>query len=170
MKVSNFHKNGAFLVLWVSEWQKEFLENSEEWCIDSTHKTSKSFNTVAGKKPEDCFLFTIGVRNAITNKGLPAKRIMIDCRPIEIGAMEEVFGNSINILSCYWHINRAWEVNVKKHIKVQNSTHASNIACNIIHAVLSNMIHATTSVAYDTLYNKFLMKFGEYEDFILYFN
>ncbi|OAD73091.1 hypothetical protein PHYBLDRAFT_71578 [Phycomyces blakesleeanus NRRL 1555(-)] len=99
------HKNGLFLVLWVSEWQKEFLENLEEWCIDSTHKTSK-----------------------------------------------------------------AWEVNVKKHIKVQNSTHALNIACNSVYAVLSNMMHATTSVAYNTLYNEFLVKFGEYENFILFFN
>ncbi|OAD75670.1 hypothetical protein PHYBLDRAFT_64576 [Phycomyces blakesleeanus NRRL 1555(-)] len=172
-----------------------FLENLEEWCIDSTHKTSKSFNTVAGKGSEDCFLFTIVMQNPITNKGLSVcffitdheytstlnqwltwvkntftlkvKRIMIDCSPIEIGAIEEVFGNSINILLCYWHIKRAWEVNLKKHIKVQNSTHVSNIAHNSVHAVLSNMMHATTSVAYDILYNKFLVKFGEYENFIL---
>ncbi|OAD70582.1 hypothetical protein PHYBLDRAFT_171328 [Phycomyces blakesleeanus NRRL 1555(-)] len=95
---------------------------------------------------------------------------MIDCSPIEISAIKEVFGNSVNILLYHWHIKRAWEVNIKKHIKVQNSTHASNIACNSVCAVLSNMMHATTSVAYDTLYNEFLMKFGEYENFILYFN
>ncbi|KAL0096840.1 hypothetical protein J3Q64DRAFT_1693274 [Phycomyces blakesleeanus] len=72
---------------------------------------------------------------------------MIDCSSIEIGAIEEIFGNSI---------------------KVQKSTHASNIAHNSVRAILSNMMHATTSVAYDILYNEFLVKFGEYEDFILY--
>ncbi|OAD65514.1 hypothetical protein PHYBLDRAFT_153416 [Phycomyces blakesleeanus NRRL 1555(-)] len=136
------HKNGPFLILWVSEWQKEFLENSEEWYIDSTHKTSKSFNTVAGKGPEDCFLFTIVVQNPITNKESLVCFFIADYEytstlseyPIEIGAIEEVFGNSVNILLCHWHIKRAWEVNVKKHIKVQNSTHASNIARNSIHA------------------------------------
>ncbi|KAL0086210.1 hypothetical protein J3Q64DRAFT_1833955 [Phycomyces blakesleeanus] len=119
------------------ELKQWFLENLEEWCIDSTHKTSKSFNTVAGKGSEDCFLFTIVMQNPITNKGLSVcffitdheytstlnqwltwvkntftlkvKRIMIDCSPIEIGAIEEVFAH------------------------------------NSVHAVLSNMMHATTS-------------------------
>ena len=36
------HENGPFLISWVSDWQKKFLEEAEEWCIDSTHKTCKS--------------------------------------------------------------------------------------------------------------------------------
>ncbi|KAL0077471.1 hypothetical protein J3Q64DRAFT_1702862 [Phycomyces blakesleeanus] len=44
----------------------------------------------------------------------------------------------------------------QKEIKVQNSTYAFNIACNSVCAVLSNIMHATTSVAYDILYNEFL--------------
>ncbi|OAD72004.1 hypothetical protein PHYBLDRAFT_146983 [Phycomyces blakesleeanus NRRL 1555(-)] len=137
MKLSRKHVDHYESVkLWVQELNESeittlftFLENSEEWCIDSTYKTSKSFNTVAGKEPEDCFVFTITVQNPITNKGLPVcffitdheytstlsqwltwvkntftlkmKRIIIDCSPIEISAIEEVFGNSVNILLCH---------------------------------------------------------------------
>ncbi|OAD67784.1 hypothetical protein PHYBLDRAFT_72195 [Phycomyces blakesleeanus NRRL 1555(-)] len=72
------HKNGPFFVWRVFEWQKEFLENLEEWCIDSTYKISKSFNTVASKGPEDCFQFTISVQNPITNKGLPVYFFITD--------------------------------------------------------------------------------------------
>ncbi|KAG1169094.1 hypothetical protein G6F36_012129 [Rhizopus arrhizus] len=55
-----FHENGPFLLSW-------FLEEAEEWCIDSTHKTCKSLNNPA----ENNYLFTIVVRSPITNKGVP---------------------------------------------------------------------------------------------------
>ncbi|OAD68279.1 hypothetical protein PHYBLDRAFT_173285 [Phycomyces blakesleeanus NRRL 1555(-)] len=86
---------------------------------------------------------------------------MIDCSPIEIGALEEVFGGSVDTLLCHWHIKRAWEVNVKKHIKVQNLTQTSNIACNSVHAVLSNLMHAETSQVFDVSYSEFLEKFED---------
>ncbi|OAD71981.1 hypothetical protein PHYBLDRAFT_169891 [Phycomyces blakesleeanus NRRL 1555(-)] len=99
-----------------------------------------------GKEPEDCFVFTITVRNPITNKGLPVCFFITD--------------HEYTSTLSQW---LTW-------VKVQNSTHASNIAHNSVCAVLSNMIHTTTSVAYDTLYNELLVKSGKYKDFILYFN
>ncbi|KAI9246546.1 hypothetical protein EDC94DRAFT_529522 [Helicostylum pulchrum] len=51
---------GPFIVSWISPWRKM-------WYIDSTHKTSKSFLN----PKEDCYLFTIIVRNKMTNKGVP---------------------------------------------------------------------------------------------------
>ncbi|KAI8995035.1 hypothetical protein BDB01DRAFT_709283, partial [Pilobolus umbonatus] len=58
--------NGPFLVSWMSPWQKMILENAEEWCIDSTHKTCKSFV----KSTDDCYLCTIVFCNKVTKKGV----------------------------------------------------------------------------------------------------
>ncbi|KAG1054848.1 hypothetical protein G6F43_003157 [Rhizopus delemar] len=44
-----------------------FLEEAEEWYIDSTHKSCKSLNNPA----ENNYLFTIVVRSPVTNKGVP---------------------------------------------------------------------------------------------------
>ncbi|KAI7863800.1 uncharacterized protein EV154DRAFT_586403, partial [Mucor mucedo] len=61
-------EGGRIMVAWVSPYQKEFLASSYEWCLDSTYKTCKSF--LHGDKY--CYFFTIVVRNATTNKGIPA--------------------------------------------------------------------------------------------------
>jgi hypothetical protein len=91
-----------------------------------------------------CYLYTIVVRSPFTNKGVPVAfmltsneiipllvkwlqnikdnnnlnvaRIMIDCSTAEIGAIRQVFGG-VDILLCHWHIKRAWDVNVKKHVR-----------------------------------------------------
>ncbi|KAL0096838.1 hypothetical protein J3Q64DRAFT_1693272 [Phycomyces blakesleeanus] len=90
---------------------------------------------------------------------------MIDCSSAEIRAIGKVFRNEVDLILRHWHIKRAWEVN----IKVVNSTQDSNIACNIIQAALNNMMYASTSVAFNNLYNSFLEKCKDYETFIAYF-
>ena len=59
------NENGPFLMSWISDWQKKYLEESEEWCIDSTHKTCKSITDPT----RDSYLFTIVVHNYTTKRG-----------------------------------------------------------------------------------------------------
>ncbi|OAD75522.1 hypothetical protein PHYBLDRAFT_143775 [Phycomyces blakesleeanus NRRL 1555(-)] len=135
------------LVSWVSPWQKKFLENAEEWYLDSIHKTCKSF-----LDNKDCYLMSVAVYNPVTNKGVPVaffvisiecsyiiarwlnwlkdtnslkvKQIMIDCSSIEQKAIRDTFGPSVQILLCHWHIKCAWESHVKK-VTISNA-HCKN--------------------------------------------
>lgn len=93
----------------------------------------------------NCYLYTIVVRNKITNKGVPVcflitnrevtpilakwlnwikkntnvnpQRIVIDCSTTEIEALRQAFSGQVDILLCHWHIKRAWE----KHLKTDAS-------------------------------------------------
>ena len=132
-------KDGApFLFAWIAPWQLRYLQSAEEWCIDSTHKTCESIND----PKKDSYLYTIIIRSPVTNRGVPVcqfitdreviptlsswlnwlktnfilkvKRIMIECSPTEIAAINEVFGDNVSILLCHWHIKRAWETHLKK--------------------------------------------------------
>ncbi|KAI7847564.1 hypothetical protein BDC45DRAFT_418743, partial [Circinella umbellata] len=59
--------SSSFVIAWVSPWQKLVSNNKYyDICIDSTHKTCKSF-----LNDEDCYLFTIVAKNSSTNKGCP---------------------------------------------------------------------------------------------------
>lgn len=53
--------NGPILVSWLSPWRKKHLIEAEEWCLDSAHKTCKSF--VDSK--QDCYLYTIMIRSPL---------------------------------------------------------------------------------------------------------
>lgn len=114
---------------------------AEEWCIDSTHKTCKSFI----QSSADCYLYTIVVRNNVTNKGVPVcffitnrevtpvlvkwlewvkncasvkpKRIMIDCSATEMEALRLAFEGQVDILFCHWHIKRDWEKHLKTDVR-----------------------------------------------------
>ncbi|OAD66983.1 hypothetical protein PHYBLDRAFT_151921 [Phycomyces blakesleeanus NRRL 1555(-)] len=162
-----FHEgNGPYLVSWISPWQKKILELADEWCIDSTHKTCKSL--VDSSKHS--YLYTIVVRSNVTNKGVPVcffvtnaefittllqwlnwvksncslcvKCMMIDCSPVEIGALEEDFGQSVQVLLCHWHIKRAWEMHIKKDVKITGATHKSKCEQNAVWVALNLLIHA----------------------------
>ncbi|KAG1046890.1 hypothetical protein G6F43_010640 [Rhizopus delemar] len=168
-----FHENGHFLLSWVSPWQKKFLEEAEEWCIDSTHKTCKSLNNPA----ENSYLFTIVVRSPITNKGVPVcffitdrevlstleqwltwlkstftlklKKIMIDCSPTEIGAIRSVFGDAN---------------------KVDKATKRSENVRSAVRASLNSMMYAKSCEEFDLSVSLFNVKYKEYTSFVDYFN
>ncbi|OAD72705.1 hypothetical protein PHYBLDRAFT_146020 [Phycomyces blakesleeanus NRRL 1555(-)] len=76
-----------------------------------------------------------------SNCSLHVKCVIIDCSPVEIGALEKVFGQSVQVLLCYWHIKRAWEMHIKKDIKE----------------------------AFYQQYDKFVSKFAGHEKFVAYF-
>lgn len=91
-------------------------------------------------------MYTIVVRNKVTNKGVPVcffvtnrevtavlvkwlewvkesadispKRVMIDCSATEIQALRQVFSVNIDILLCHWHIKRAWEKHIKTDVRL----------------------------------------------------
>lgn len=44
------------------------------------------------------------------------KSIMIDCSPVEINAINQVYGDVVQVLLCHWHIKRAWEKHIKKMV------------------------------------------------------
>jgi hypothetical protein len=46
--------------------KKKDLIEAEEWCLDSTHKTCKSFIN----SKQDCYLYTIMIRSPISHKGI----------------------------------------------------------------------------------------------------
>lgn len=189
------HENGPFLVSWVSPWQKTQLEEALEWCIDSTHKTCKTFSN-----PSDySYLFTIVVRSQTTNKGVPVcffitsheivptlktwlewlnsnltlrvKRIMIDCSPTEIRAIKEVFdNNNVDILLCHWHIKRAWETHIKRDVKVANSTHETKRLQDSVRASLNNMMHADTEETFNLSLQLFQHQYKDQQVFLAYFD
>lgn len=118
----------------------QLLEESFDWCIDSTHHTCKSMNN----PNQHCYLYTIVVRSTVTNKGVPVcfmltsneiipnlvkwlqwikennnlnvNRIMIDWSTTEIAAIRHVFNDQVAILLCHWHIKRAWEAHIKTDV------------------------------------------------------
>ena len=99
--------------------------------MDSTHKTCKSIV----KPTSDSYLFSIVAKNDVTGQGYPLAymitdkedsehlqiwlrwlrdcihyipdRIMIDCSPVEINSIRQVYGNYIQVLLCHWYIKRA---------------------------------------------------------------
>jgi hypothetical protein len=116
---------------------------STEWCLDATHDTCRSF-TEDGKK---AYLFSIVLKNPITNQGAPVAymitnhqyiwviaewlkwlvdigcgskvvTIMIDCDAAEISAIKEAFGNRVKILLCHWHLKRSWERKIKSTVSI----------------------------------------------------
>lgn len=187
--------DGPFLVSWLSPWQLNLLKTSQEWCIDSTHKTCTSFNN-----PNDsCYLFTIVIKSPITNKGvpvcffitdaekqpilvqwlkwlvdvagpLPVKKIMIDCSRAEISAIHEVFGPSFNVLLCHWHIKRAWEKHLKSLVKVPNSTMESVQARANVRSMLNNLMYADNEDEYDSMFTMFQEKYeDDFSSFVMYY-
>ncbi|CEP17264.1 hypothetical protein [Parasitella parasitica] len=192
--LQDFQVNGPFILLWVSPWQKVFLEQAEEWCVDSTHKTCKSLND----PKESSYLYTIVVKSPITLKGVPVcffltdkeviptlskwlsllkstfslnvKTIMIDCSPTEIGAIQNVFKNEVQVLLCHWHIKRAWETNIKKHIKEDKATKEAEGRRVSVRAALNGLMYAKTSEEFDLSLALFNMKFKKYDSFLVYFN
>ena len=118
----------------------QYLEEATEWCIDSTHKTCKSFVSPT----KNAYLFSVVVRSPATNKGVPVcffitdheiiptieewlmwlkstfslnvKSIMVDCSAAEIAAIKNVFGDQVSIDLCDWNIKRAWEAHIKKDV------------------------------------------------------
>ncbi|KAI7870061.1 hypothetical protein BDF14DRAFT_230400 [Spinellus fusiger] len=135
-------ENGPFLVSWMSPWQKSILETADEWCIDSTHKTCKSFTCSSA----DCYLFTI-VRSC-TCFGTVDE---LD----EIEAIRQVFGNTVETLLCHWHIKRAWEKRLKTDVKIPNSTHESVNSRNHIRILISNLMYAQTIEIFDSAWETF---------------
>jgi hypothetical protein len=90
---------------------------------------------------KDCYLMSVVVYNNVTNKGVPVaffvnsiesgstiskwlewlkstfnlnvNKIMIDCSATEQMAIRHVFGNSVQILLCHWHIREAWDGHIR---------------------------------------------------------
>lgn len=187
--------DGPFLVSWLSSWQLDLLKQAKEWCLDSTHKTCISFNN-----PNDsCFLFTIIIKNPATNKGvpvcffltdaerqsvlvqwlrwlidvagpLPVEKIMIDCSQTEISAIREVFGESLNVLLCHWHIKRAWEKHLKTDVKIRNSTMESVQARATVRSTLNNLMYAEEEEEYDRVFAAFEEKYKDsFGTFVAYY-
>ena len=45
------------------------------------------------------------------------KIFMIDDADQEIAAIKAVYGTSIKILICFWHVQRAWRRNIVKKVR-----------------------------------------------------
>ncbi|OAD65926.1 hypothetical protein PHYBLDRAFT_175667 [Phycomyces blakesleeanus NRRL 1555(-)] len=159
-----------------------FLENAEEWYLDSTHKTCKSF-----LDNKDCYLMSVIIYNPVTNKGVPVaffvisikcsytiarwlnwlkdtnslkvKWIMIDCSPIEQKAIRDTFGLSVQILLCHWHIKRAWESHVKKVTIPNAHLETKNVWANI-RAALNLIMHSNNKADYNAHWQKFRLDYG----------
>ncbi|SAL95413.1 hypothetical protein [Absidia glauca] len=186
------HPNGGpFLVSWISPRQKKILEKAEEWCIDSTHKTCKSF--IDGS---DCYLFSIVVVNPVTRRGVPVcffvtnmeaipvlkewllwvaannnlsvKRVMIDCSAAETAAIKEVFGSTVDILLCHWHIKRAWETHLKRDVKVANASDATKQLRNRVRASINNLMYCTSSEEFDNKWQEFKDQYVQCSVFVAY--
>ncbi|KAI9018507.1 hypothetical protein CLU79DRAFT_675980, partial [Phycomyces nitens] len=45
---------------------------------------------------------------------LNVKRIIIGCSPTKIAAISQVFEDKVDVILCYLHIKRTWELIIKK--------------------------------------------------------
>ncbi|OAD65308.1 hypothetical protein PHYBLDRAFT_153552 [Phycomyces blakesleeanus NRRL 1555(-)] len=172
---------------------KQILESADKWCIDFTHKTCKSL--VDSNK--HFYLYTIVVRSNIKNKGVPVcffvtnaelitilskwlsriksncslhvKLVMIDCSPVKISTLEEVFGQSVQVLLCHWHIKRAWEMHIKKDVKITGATYESKHERDAVRVALNLLMYAKTKEAFDQQYKEFVSKFAGHEKSVAYF-
>ena len=90
---------------------------------------------------------------------LPVEKIMIDCSQTKIAALREVFGESISILLCHWHIKRAWENQLKTDVKVVGSTMESVQARASIRSMLNCLMYASEEDEYDSMFASFQEKY-----------
>ncbi|OAD81259.1 hypothetical protein PHYBLDRAFT_161878 [Phycomyces blakesleeanus NRRL 1555(-)] len=177
----------------VKQWNELLEKKRTIWFTLSFIKTCKSL--VYFKKHS--YLYIIAVRSNVTNKGGPVyffvtnaelittlsqwlswvksncslcvKCVMIDCSPVEIDALEEVFGQLVQILLCYWHIKRAWEMHIKKDIKIIGATYESKCEQDAVWVTLNLLIHAKTKEAFDQKYKEFVSKFAGHGKCVAYF-
>ncbi|KAL0080601.1 hypothetical protein F4703DRAFT_1931587 [Phycomyces blakesleeanus] len=149
-----YNSVGHLLVSWVSPWQKKFLENAEEWYLDSTPKTCKSF-----LDNKDCYLMSVVVYNPLKDtNSLKVKRIMIDCSLIEQKAIWDIFGSSVQILLCYWYIKHAWESHIKKVTIPNTHLETKNVWTNIC-AALNLIMHSNNEADYNAHWQKFRLDY-----------
>ncbi|ORE07188.1 hypothetical protein BCV72DRAFT_255956 [Rhizopus microsporus var. microsporus] len=128
------HENGPFLISWVSDWQKKFLEEAEECCLPvcffiTDMKTIPTLHQ---------WLTWIKI-----NFSLNVKRIMIDCSSVEAAAIRDAFEGSVQISL------RAWETHVKRGVKISKSTHDTKLVRDRVCANLNSMMYSETSKAFD---------------------
>ena len=121
----------------MSTRQLELLRKARSFSFDATHNVSTITNAQ---------LYTIIVVNPRTGRGFPAaffffadntvqpasnwlqylkekanglpdlRQITVDGSIVEVGAIEQVFPG-LPIHWCAWHFQRAWNTNIKKHVK-----------------------------------------------------
>jgi hypothetical protein len=117
--------------------------------VDATHKTCRSFLDIkkdaylfsivvrhpsAVKGVPVCFMVTSHefskvvkdwfdwIKACIAQLNVNLRTIMIDCSAIEMRAIRDSFGQSVDILLCHWHIKRAWEKRIKSDVRARIST------------------------------------------------
>lgn len=103
------------------------------------------------------------------NFTLNVNRIMIDCSQTEITAIRSAFP-SVNISLCHWHIKRAWEMHIKKEIKISNATHETKAMQEQARVFLNSMMHATDEGVFYSIYESFKLKFKDFMGFVAYFD
>ncbi|KAG2207412.1 hypothetical protein INT47_006887 [Mucor saturninus] len=137
-----------FLVYWVAKWQKEV--------------------TIYKEVTPVLVQWLSWLKNSFS---LRVRRIMIDCSPTEISAIRETSGSDVQIFLCHWHIQRAWELNVKKHVKNVQGTADTEQLRRRVHAGLSDMMHAEDENSFNDRYNRFKNNFSsDCLTFVAYFD
>ncbi|KAI8136350.1 hypothetical protein BJV82DRAFT_489940, partial [Fennellomyces sp. T-0311] len=66
--------DSTFVISWISPRQAKLLQESNEICIDATHKTCKSIINCR----DDVYLFSIIAKNAVTGRGYPLAFMITD--------------------------------------------------------------------------------------------
>ncbi|KAI7890277.1 uncharacterized protein EV154DRAFT_512053 [Mucor mucedo] len=182
-------EDGHLIIGWLSPWQKKLLESSNEWCLVLTPTTCKSFIN----KYTVCELVTIMVRNA-TNRGIPVawfttsivsdfalikclswlrdnndlqvKKIMIDGSPTENLAIKNVFGDSVGISVCNWHIEKTWGSQIEQLLEATNDKEHMK---TVFRTELNVLMYAETKDVFYTNWSLFKKNYeGSHGSFVNY--
>ncbi|OAD66222.1 hypothetical protein PHYBLDRAFT_152795 [Phycomyces blakesleeanus NRRL 1555(-)] len=174
--LNNLSRGNAIDKTSLEQWI-EFLEKEKNYLVHIVfHEVVKS--NVTNKGVPVCFFVTNAEFITIlsqwlnwvkSNCSLHVKRVMTGCSPVEISALEEVFGQSFQILLCHWHIKRAWEMHIKKDIKITGATHKSKREQDAVRVAFNLLMHARSKEAFNQQYKEFVSRFAGHAKFVAYF-
>lgn len=89
---------------------------------------------------------------------------MIDCSATEVSAIKEAL-ESVGIVLCHWHIKHAWELNIKKHIKITGSTTEIRRIQDDVRLSMSKMMFSNIE-EFDQAVEQFQGNFKDYQIFL----
>jgi hypothetical protein len=156
--------------------------------MDSTHGTCvDDTSSSPNGKIKRCYLYTLVARCSATGKGAPLawmitntetqypiqywlqwlhedhgfspQQFMIDNSDAEIAGIRSVFGGSVRILLCHWHIIKNWKKNIAMKLKVQPGVRRSRVEItgrrDLALVNMLKLLNARNEGDYDVVYMEF---------------
>lgn len=160
----------------LKEWNEKHVNDCMDWMIIKSlfrmneNNTNEIISAPGSGFPASLLISYHDVQNIIYSHmtKLSTKhsidKISVDCSPTEIAAIREVL-ESVDIVLCHQHIKCAWELNIKKHVKITGSTAETKRIQDDVRLSMSKMMVSTIE-GFDQAVEHFQDNFKDYQIFL----